>query len=245
MKRRFWRFSRPVGSLVCVLLLLVLAWFMRFAAGTPHGSPEAVLRRTERRMLLSPGELVEVYEARFNSASVVTWRDGGPAVYYLLPEDDSTRNKNWKHRYLDGIPLWQGQPDFPWGCCTGMFIEFSPNRGNMVTRHWFYVLVKNQDPQVTGGKLTVEAKMGDYHREWRAEAERTNPYYLAFRLEINGGGENTMSVFNALCGGYSGDGAAAEAEAVFIDAEGNAVSSLRFDMIEELPDTERSAENGT
>ena len=242
MKRRFWRFSRPVGSLVCVLLLLVLTWFMRFAAGTPHGSPEAVLRRTERRYLRLPGELVEVFETRLNAANAVTWRDGELAVYYLTSEDDDNRGE-WKHRYQDGFLYRSAQPG-SWGCCTTPFIQFDVNKGNMVTKRWFYVLVKNQDPQVTGGKLTVESWLGDYHRTWRAEADRTNPYYLTFRLEINGGGEKTLSIFNALCGGDSGDGATAEAEAVFIDADGNAVSSLRFDMIEELPDTERSAENG-
>ena len=243
MRRRFWRFSRPVGSLVCVLLLLLLIWFIRLGRGIPHGSPEDVLRRMERKMLLSPGELVEVYEARFNAANVVTWRDGELAVYYFLPEDDNNK-KQWKHRYQDGFPLWQAQPDFDWGCCTGMFVDLNANRENkIVTAHRFYVLVKNPDPQVTRGSLTIQSRLGDYTRKWTAKAERTNPYYLSFRMERFGGNNATQELFDALCSGRSSQGAEAEAEAVFYDADGNEVSCLRFSMIEE-ENAERSEENG-
>ncbi len=242
MRRRYWRFSRPAGSLACLLLLLVMAWFVRLAYGTPHSSPEAELRRTERRMLLPPGELVEVYEARFNGANAVTWQDGDLSVYYLYPEDDSTKQE-WKHRYQNGTLLCRTAGDSSWGCRTSVFLETNFDPG-VTTRHWFCVLVKNEDPRVTRGTLTIRSALGEYSRKWAAKAERTNPYYLSFRLERSGGINAMQTIFNDLCNGFSSEGTEAEAEAVFYDTEGNEVSRLVFDMIRAVPDREGSEENG-
>ena len=62
MKKHFWRFRRPVGCVLCVLLLLVLAWFLRLVYGVPPLGAEAEVRRIERRYLRPAGELVQIIE---------------------------------------------------------------------------------------------------------------------------------------------------------------------------------------
>ena len=240
MRKRYWRFSRPVGSLVCVLLMVVLAWFLRLAMGTPAGSPEAILRRTERQLLRPPGELVEIIENRYNYATAVTWRDGELYTYALSPVDDDS-TKTWKHRYTFGIPYRDTVHDSPWGCCTFTVIRHDTYNLKTVMDLSFRVLVRTTDPRVSSGTLTVVTESVDYTKTWNAKAERRNPYYLDFEIKLWGGSEVMKSHFYAMHSGT--EGVTAEAEAVFYDEEGNEVSRLRFSM-PGFQEEERSGENG-
>lgn len=240
MRRRYWRFSRPVGSLICVLLMVVLAWFLRLAMGPPAGSPEAVLRRTERQLLRPPGELVEIIENRFNYATAVTWQDGELYIYALCPVDDDT-TKTWSHRYTFGVPYRDTAHDSPWGCCTFTAVRHESYNLKTVMELSFNVLVRIADPRIRSGKLTVETASEGYSKTWKATAERTNPYYLAFTLKLWGGSETMKDHFYAMHSGS--EGVTAEAEAVFYDEEENEVSRLRFSM-PGFQEEERSGENG-
>lgn len=240
MRKRYWRFSRPVGSLVCVLLMVVLAWFLRLTMGTPAGSPEAILRRTERQLLRPPGELVEIIENRYNYATAVTWRDGELYTYVLSPVDDDS-TKTWKRRYTFGIPYRDTVHDSPWGCCTFTVIRHDTYNLKTVMDLSFRVLVRITDPRVSSGTLTVVTESEDYTKTWNAKAERRNPYYLDFEIKLWGGSEVMKSHFYAMHSGT--EGVTAEAEAVFYDEEGNEVSRLRFSM-PGFQEKERSGENG-
>lgn len=240
MRRRYWRFSRPLGSLVCVLLLLLLAWVLRLTLGAPPQGPEALLRRTERRMLRPPGELVEIVESQNNYATAVTWREGELYTYTLMPVDSDSQ-KRWTHRYTVGMPYRDTVHDSDWGCCTFPTNRFDIYNGKSVLNSSFYALVRVTDPQIRSGKLTVETVSEEFSRTWTSQAERGNPYYLAFELKLWGGSEAMREHFYAMHSGY--EGVSAEAEAVFYDAEGREVSRMRFSMAGS-EDEERSMDHG-
>jgi hypothetical protein len=220
--------------------MVVLAWFLRLAMGPPAGSPEKILRRTERQLLRPPGELVEIIENRFNYATAVTWLDGELYTYALCPVDDDT-TKTWSHRYTFGVPYRDTVHDSPWGCCTFTVVRHESYNLKTVMELSFNVLVRITDPRVRSGKLTVETTSEGYSKTWKAAAERTNPYYLAFTLKLWGGSDVMKDHFYAMHS--CSDDVTAEAEAVFYDEEGNEVSRMRFSM-PGFPEEERSGENG-
>lgn len=243
MRRHFWRYSRPVGCFFCVLFLLFLAWFLRLINGIPPLDAEAGLRRIERKHLRPPGELVEMFTGGQRDVIAVTQRNGEIYTYFLVPKDSV---QTGEPRYSDGGPWRDTETDFSWGCCTNAFYEFDVNNGSAVLKQWIYVLVKNADPAITSGSLRVVTRQGNNSRTWTAQAERMNPYYLAFRLELWGGSETAKQQFYTIYNGYSpSPDVEAAASVVFFNVDGNEVSRQQFDMVKASWDQERSTDNGT
>ena len=245
MRKIYWRYSRPLGCGICVLFLLLLAWFLRFTGGPPATGAEAQVKLAERRCLRPPGELTEVVDEGVWYPFAVTKRDGELYTYYLTTQEREGRGRK---RFTGGIPWRDSVGNMPWGCCIGPFHQFElPDRGTAVMVQWTYVLVKNSDPAVTGGQISIEASLenGDepYARTWTARAERTDPDYLRFRLELRGGSKTMRQLFSAIYNGFATPGTAAEAEVVFYDADGTETSRLQFDMLMH-EDEERSEDNG-
>ena len=245
MKKHFWRFRRPAGCLVCVLLLLALAWFLRLVYGVPPLGAEAELRRVERRYHRPAGELVQIIEEGDLFGAAVTRHEGELYTYMLFPADGSTLKG--PRRYDGGGPWRDTVRDFSWGCTTpGMSYFVYQNNTNELQKR-FYVLVKQSDPNVVSGKLEIVSTMEEGSRTWRSSAERLYPDYLAFPMEITRGSETSRLMYQSILNGHSYNAekpVTAEAEAVFYDAEGNEVSRIAFDMIRDSADQERSEDNG-
>ena len=244
MRRHFWRYSRPVGCLLCLCLLLILAWFIRLVSGPPAAGVETQIRRAERRCLRPAGELAEIYNEGQYYPYAVTKRDGELYTYFLAPQG----LMGDKRKRCTGAFRWQDTAgDLPWGCCIGPFYQFELVGGSNVYVQWMYVLVKNPDPAAVSGKLSIEASLGNgdeaYTRTWTARAERRDPDYLSFRLELRGGSERMRQLFSAIYNGVGSTDTTATAEAVFYDADGKETGRLQFDMLMH-EDEERSEDHG-
>ncbi len=245
MRRIFWRYSRPVGCLLCVCLLLVLAWLIRLVGGPPAAGIETQIRRAERRCLRPPGKLAEIYDEGQLFPFAVTKRDGELYTYYLHLYSQGLAGK--ERRRCTGAFRWRDSAeDLPWGCSIGPFQQFELTNGSTTNVQWMYVLVKNSDPAVTAGRLSIETGLGTgeetYTRTWTAWAERKDPDYLSFRLELRGGSDRARQLFSALYNGVGSKDTTAMAEAVFYDADGNEAGRLQFDML--IHEEERSEEDG-
>ena len=243
MRRVFWRYSRPVGCLLCVCLLLVLAWLIRLVSVPPAAGVETQIRRAERRCLRPPGELAEIYDEGSYYPYAVTKRDGELYTYFLTPQ--ALEGKGRKR--CTGANCWRDSAgDQAWGCSIGPFYQFELTGGSTTQVQWMYVLVKNSDPAVTAGRLTIETGLGAgeeaHTRTWTARAERRDPDYLSFRLELRGGRDSSRELFSTLYNGVGSKETTAMAEAVFYDADGNEAGRLQFDML--THEEERSEENG-
>ena len=244
MRRYDWRYSRPVGCLLCVCLVLALAWLIRLVSGPPAVGAEAQVRLIERRSLRSPGEIAEIYDEGQGFPYAVTKRDGELYTYILQPQ---LLEGEKRHRFTGGS-CWRETPgDLPWGCCIGPFFQFEISNGNSVQVQWMYVLVKNSDPTVSAGRLSVTASLGTgdtaYTRTWSARAERRDPDYLSFRLELRAGSDRAHTLFSAIYNGVGAEDTAASAEVIWMDGDENEVSSLQFDMVRQAKE-EGSETNG-
>ena len=245
MKKHFWRFRRPAGCLVCVLLLITLAWFLRLVYGVPPLGAEAELRRVERRYLRPAGELVQIIEEGDLYGAAVTQQEGELYTYMLFPADGST--EKGPRRYDGGGPWRDTVRDFSWGCTTPALSYFVYQNNTNELQKRFYVLVKQSDPNVVSGKLEIFSTMEEGSRTWRSSAERLYPGYLAFPMELTGGSEMSRQMYQSILNGFSDNAekpVTAEAEAVFYDAEGNEVSRIAFNMIRDSADQEGSEDNG-
>lgn len=239
MKRRFWRYSRPMNCAICLCLLLALAWFLRLAYGIPRMSAERLIRQTEKQCLRRPGEIVEILNEGDIYAAAVTWSEGEIYTYVLMHDDDSGK------KYYGGMPYRDTEHSSGDWCVTTSMEKWDAQLSQNTLKRHFYVLVKRTDPRVVSGTLTVVTEVEGATRTWTSSAERANPYYLSFRIDQVGGGPFIKQMYNSMiAGGYLDSPVTAEAVAVFHDAEGNEVDRLAFSMVEGSAFGERSEENG-
>ncbi len=246
MRGRYWRLSRPLGCCLCILLCVLLAWLLRMAYGVPAMGAKAQLRRTERRLLREPGELVEVFEEGSVYAAAVTWHDGQIRTYALFPESEELMDSD-RDRYTDGMPWRETESAYDWGCTTASMDRLEPASGakSTVVKRRLYVLVRQTDPRIVSGTLRIIGRLGSRERPWESEAVRTNPYYLAFPIELWGGTDESRQMYYAIQHGTSqAQKVTAMAEGVFYDAEGNEVEKKRFQLILNTPEEKGSDDSG-
>lgn len=239
MKRRFWRYSRPLNCAICLCLLLALAWFLRLAYGIPPMRAERLVRLTEKECLRRPGEIMEILDEGNIYSAAVTWSEGEIYTYVLMHDDKSGS------RYYGGLPCRDTEQFARDWCVTTSLEKWDVQLGKSTLKQHFYVLVKQPDARVTAGKLTIVGNMDGASRTWVSSAERINPYYLSFRIDQDRGGQIINQMYYALHSGWYLDSpVTAEAEAVFYDADGNEVNRLSFSMVEGRVFGERSEDHG-
>jgi hypothetical protein len=242
MRRKTWRYSRPLRCVLYLCLLLFLVWLLRLTLGTPAADAVTVLRRAEKANLRPAGELVCILEQEGPFSTAVTWRGGELYTYTLVRH---SADGKYTKRYGHALPCRDTAEDGrDW--CTGP--ESSGYRlvdYHSVLASDFYVLVKQADPAVKRARLTIRGEAEGVTSVWESEAERTDPRCLAFRMEQRDGGDRIRQIWYALhAGRYYGEPVAARAEAVFYDAEGNEVSRMAFDMVEGSIYGEGSGDDG-
>ena len=230
MRGSYWRFSRPLRCAGYLCLLLILAWVLRLANGIPPAGPKAVIRRAERAALRKPGEITEILEEGSGYSAAVTWLDGELYTYFLVPHYAKGEKT---HRYEQGVVFRNTDGDSPFWCTTPTMDGYTVKDGDLVLQSVFFVLVKQPDPAVVSGKLTVRGEMEGAFRTWVSEAKRDDPRYLVFRLEQTEGGNKIREIFNALSNGsYYRSPVTAEAEVAFFDEEGNEIDRVSFSMVQ-------------
>lgn len=241
MRKYYWRYSRPAGCLLCIFLLLVLAWLIRLLNGPPPTDVSEQVRRTERRSLRPPGETMQVFYEGQSFPFAVTTRDGELYTYLLYPQDLQGSGRN---RITSGVNWRDTVSDLPWGCCIGQFSQLELSNGNTVQVQWMYVLVKIPEPDAVAGRLRIKASLGGgdgaYTRTWGADGVRTFDY-LRFRIELRGGSESARKLFSAIVNGFGSEETTAAAEVIFLDKEGNE-KPMQFDMLRQAE--ERSEDHG-
>ena len=245
MKKGNRRFPRPLGCLLCLLLLLGALWLLRLLNGPPGLAPVPALRQAERRALRAPGEVVTLLDDGASSILAATWREGTLYTYLLYCTDLSFEEGHRGNRFAGGYPWRDTASGASWGCLTPSSVSFDFEAQGSI-RRTYHLLLAEPAPEAVraelrlGGTLLIETEAGEHEevaRSWKAEAERENPYAFVFDIVVpdhNGSSYESRQILNAVANAPLGsDGAVtAWAEVVFYDAAGNEWERRTFDPLE-------------
>ena len=239
MKKRHRRYSCPLRCCFSLCLLLFLVWALRLVSGPPPGSLQTLVRRTEKRCLRLPGELTEVLDEGARDSAAVTWREGELYTYRLSPTYTYRFFPGfvqvWKNRRYRACLPYRGTDGTTTFWCTTpeleQYIYTHQDRDDLMNRS-FCILVKQEDPAVTSGELTIRGKLEEDAYTWKCSAVRTDSRYLLFSVELERGGPRISRVFSAMCSGRAeGAPVTAEAEAVLWNEAGEEVERVRFSLL--------------
>ena len=239
---RHRRLPRPFHIAFCVLGLLAVLTVLRLMYGPPSVYGEkAILRRMERQNLRTHGELIGYWSdmseqtfAFWDGAEILIYQTNWENKGYFAGEDRTPVPKPLIHRYRYGHLLWDSR-HYGWGT-PGPVIEVQSPYGSEWMRK-LPVLVKNSDPAVKSGELTVTARdysennNGYVHKyTWQTDAERENDWVFVFLMPRLNKDVNPH-LLSAISGGYRAVGRyEASAEIVWYDESGKELYRQQFDL---------------
>ena len=244
-KRR--RLSRPLHAALCLLAILLALTCVRLLSGAASLMTEkAALRRAQRQSLRVPREAAITVNI-FGQQTFVVWDGGEIQTYHAWWKRPFRRGYSRNGDRESGLILmeeplirdyyfcylWRDSRDFGWGCPGTVLTEYSVDgTGGWGLRYTLPLLVKNTDPAVVSGTVTVRGVVRDkYDQPYgvTASALRENPWFFSFLPETNW--SVTASAFQSITGS-DGSSATAEAEIVWYDENGNELYRQQIELIE-------------
>ena len=238
MKRKF--LPRPIHAALCILGILLILYVLRLSYGPPPVfGEEAMFRRLERQYLREAGTRIAHWSNR-NEDYYACW-DGKDILVYYAPWNNKVTfvgveqtpvPKPIIRRYSYGV-LARRSHDGGWGCpgCEVWIRKGDVWVGSLP------ILVKNDDPAVKRGELTVTAR--DYSEDnngyvhkytWQADAGRMNPWVFVFEL-TPWQKHNNSSMLYYISSAYDPGGISASAEIVWYDEGGAELYRQQIELI--------------